>query len=124
MRFKRFEITKESNPWTDRRLAAASRAVDREREAMPLFPELRRFKNVDERVEQMDEREAMFILRLRAGRAKMWREVREKLRDLDAETRGAVLGHWEAGWLPGDPTHLFALISGVERGHRLPPLPK
>ena len=40
--------------WNNRRLAAAKRALKKEKEKAGLFPELMKFNSVEERVEQMD----------------------------------------------------------------------
>lgn len=109
----RYPITKERNPWTPRRVAAAERAVAREAEACATVPELRRFSTVAERIEQIDQTQADRFTRLRDFRARLWREARAALRSLDPNTRAAVLDRWNTRIYPGDPTYLFACIQRV-----------
>lgn len=103
-------FTKGLLEWNGRRIAAAKRAVQREADAMALFPELRRVHTVEERQEQMDDRAMRFIAHMRACRAEAWREVRRILRELPDEARAHVLAKWETRYMPGDPQHLHATI--------------
>jgi hypothetical protein len=105
--------TKDKRTWTPRRIQRAELAVQREAQAMALFPELRRFHSVDERVALVDDREFRIIKRLRDGRAKAWRDARRTLRRLAPEDRDAVLRKWNTRCMPGDPTHLSACILSV-----------
>lgn len=107
--WQRYPITKERREWTPLRVKAAERAVKREAENMPLFPELRRFHTVEERMEKMDARTDIIMQRLRASRAKMWREARAFLRSLSQDDRERLLAKWNTGFMPGGPADLFAV---------------
>ncbi|MDX2110606.1 MAG: hypothetical protein SFY80_10235 [Verrucomicrobiota bacterium] len=109
MHWTRFEITKEPIPWTSRRLAAAKRSVDKERESM-MFQELRRFHSVDERVTYIDDRAQKITTHLRAQRAKCWRKVRRQLEVLSPEARKRVLTKWNTKFTPGTPENLAYVI--------------
>jgi hypothetical protein len=99
----------ERREWTPLRVKAAERAVRREAENMPLFPELRRVHTVEQRMEQMDIRADIIAQRLRAGRAKMWREARAFLRALPQADRERLLAKWNTRFMPGGPADLFAV---------------
>ena len=76
---------------------------------MPLFPELRRVHTAEQRMEQMDIRADIIAQRLRAGRAKMWREARAFLRSLPQADRERLLAKWNTRFMPGGPADLFAV---------------
>ncbi len=107
--WERYPITKEMREWTPLRIKAAERAVKREAENMPLFPEMRRVHTVEQRIEQMDARSDFNVKRLRAGRAAMWREARAWLRELPLDQRTAFLAIWNTRFTPGGPADLFAV---------------
>lgn len=116
MRFhrqRRFEI---KGP-TPRRLSAARRAVERDRDSWALFPEKVRHQSAEERVAATD---AGLIVRERENRAetaRAWRFQRARLARLPEPLRGGVLAYWNRhGWLPGDPTYLGGLLHEVEQG--------
>jgi hypothetical protein len=114
--WQRYPITKERREWTPLRVKAAERAVRREAENMPLFPELRRFHTVEERIVQMDNRSDIIAQRLRTGRAKMWREARAFLQSLPESDRQRLLAKWNTRFTPGGPADLFAVarLIGIE----------
>lgn len=115
--WRRFEVTKEKREWTALRMAAAGRAVQREADAMPLFPELRRVHTIEQRMSQMDERTARITAQLRDGRAEMWWRARRFLRGLPADDKARLLAKWNTRFMPGDPANLFATASliGIKR---------
>lgn len=118
--WQRYPITKERREWTPLRVKAAERAVKREAENMPLFPELRRFHTVEERMEKMDVRADIITQRLRAGRAKMWREARAFVRSLPQIERERLLVKWNTRFMPGGPADLFAtarMMGIIPNGH-------
>jgi hypothetical protein len=107
---ERFAITTELREWTARRLAAAKRAVQREADAMALFPELRRFHTEEERMTQQDGNYLRLAAALRKGKARCWRDCRRILRELPADIRARVLAKWETRYMPGSPENLHATI--------------
>lgn len=116
--WQRYPITKERRAWTPLRVKAAERAVIREAECMPLFPELRRVCSVEQRMQQMDNRADMITQRLRSGRAKRWRDARRFLRSLDYVDRQRLLAKWNTAFTPGGPADLLAVarMMGIKRG--------
>ncbi len=121
--WERYPITMERREWTPLRVKAAERAVRREAENMPLFPELRRVHTVEQRMEQMDIRADIIAQRLRAGRAKMWREARAFLRALPQADRERLLAKWNTRFMPGGPADLFAVarMLGYSPNAQAPP---
>jgi len=107
--WEKFPVTMERRAWTPLRIKAAERAVQREADKMALFPELRRFTTVEERMENMDNREDVICQRLRNCRARMWREVRAFVRGLPEEDRNRLLEKWNTRFTPGGPADLFAV---------------
>lgn len=114
--WQRYPITKERREWTPLRIKAAERAIKREAENMPLFPELRRYNTLQERINKMDLRSDLIIQRLRKGRAKMWREARAFLRSLPTNEREKLLNKWNTKFTPGGPADLFAVarLQGIQ----------
>jgi len=117
--WSRYEIPparREKRDWSKARLAAAARAVRREQEAMPLFPELRQFDSVDERIEIVNEEEAGFRTRMRAVRADNWKRARSLRRSLPASTREGVRRIWNGGCQPRDPVYLLSMLREAKEG--------
>lgn len=79
---------------TPGRVAAAKRAIKKETERCGLFPELMRFRTVDERFAQMDERSRAAIASWRAYDAKIWKKGRSLYRALDTKRRDEVMRVW------------------------------
>lgn len=96
--------------WTPRRLAAARRAVKREQGSVPLFPELAKYKTVDDRVKELDQNHLAFALKFRARHAEQWREARRRMKQLNPGTRHALALCWNQGGQPKDPVYLLDLI--------------
>lgn len=110
MYFERYAMTKDLRKWSNLRIIAAKRAVQREAEAMALCPELRRYSTVEERQEQMDRRSARITATLRTGQAESWRKVRHDFRELPPEVRARVLARWETRYMPGNPAAFASTI--------------
>jgi hypothetical protein len=106
--WERYAYTKDKREWNNRRLARARQAVGKEADAMPLFPELRRFNTVEDRVMMMDEREIRLTNQMRNARAAMWRDARAMIRSLNADQREQLKAKWNTRFMPGTPAHLFA----------------
>lgn len=107
-------------PWSARRLAAAGRAVRRELDAVPLFPELARYRSIEERVAQMEAGREDFHRAMRAHRAAAWRRARAELARLPRTTRAGVLRYWARGHLPPDPGYLLSLLHDLRARHWAP----
>lgn len=97
--------------------AAAQRAVDRELAKVPLFPELARFRTVEEREQNLAREHAAYARQLRSFRAAKWREARAELATLPAVTAAGVRTLWQAAWYPGDPCYLMGVIRKAKAGH-------
>ncbi len=96
---------------------AAQRAVDRELAKVPLFPELARFRTVEEREEIQAREHATYARQLRTFRATKWHEARAELAALPAVTAAGVRTLWQAAWYPGDPVYLLGVIRNAKAGH-------
>ncbi|WP_224962599.1 hypothetical protein [Geomonas subterranea] len=122
MRFKRYgRIEAQTRGVTPRRLAAARRALQNERDKLPLFADLiaetqptpeDRIKKVDAGlIEQMHEARDRY--------AGYWRRIRQNLRAMDPEERKHLLWYWNRSMMPATPEYLAGLIhSWNEQGWR------
>lgn len=110
MRFTRYPLKLARREWTPRRLAAAKRAVAREAESVPLFPDLARFKSVAERQSQIDAAGLAFTVRMRKTIASHWRTARRQLRRLPPTTRAGILAIWNSGIYPADSGYLLSQL--------------
>jgi hypothetical protein len=81
---------------TPQRLAAARRAIEKDRENNALTPELVKPYNVDPetRIERSDNRYLFVARALRDHNAKCWREGRRMFHDLTPEMREICLQLW------------------------------
>ena len=102
--------------WTPRRIAAAKRAVIRQKDATPLFPELARHQTVEDRIAAVDANYVDFCQRFRAFEAESWRRARRELRELPRVARMGVLFYWGICRCPGTPVYLLELLRSVRRG--------
>ena len=59
----------------NRRLSAAKRAIQKERDKYPLFPELVEFETPEERIAAMDAKAAIWVAGLRGFEARQWRKA-------------------------------------------------
>jgi len=107
--WQRYPITKERREWTPLRIKAAERAVRKEADKMALFPELRKFTTVEERIDSMDKRSDFICQTLRSGRARMWRDARAFVRALPGQERERLREKWNTRFTPGGPADLFAV---------------
>ena len=103
MRFKRFNIRPTKIARTVRRVKNAERAIQKEREEVPLFPELVRFKNADERLNHLDEVQIAYWQKIRDCDARMWRKFRRRLYGLPETDCQKFLDYWNAHvMIPGE----------------------
>lgn len=121
--WEKFPVTRARREWTPLRLKFAARAVQREADEMPMFPELRRVSSVEQRVEMMDERTDELVARLRNLRAQNWRIARQVLRTLPAGERQCVLTKWNTRFMPGGPADLLAMIGMLKRSSTVMMIP-
>lgn len=85
MRFTRMTFRPTPIERTPRRIKAAEKAVKKELDKYPLFPELARFSNVDMRLEQLDDISRRYWQNIRNQEAYTWRKFRRRLRTLDLQ---------------------------------------
>jgi hypothetical protein len=109
MRFTRYP---KGEPYqiTPRKLAAARRAVQREKDRYPLFPEVLKHQTAEDRLASIaDERERWWY-EMRDRHAKLWRKARQNLNRLPPGPRAAIKRYWEICGYPGDPIYLLTII--------------
>jgi hypothetical protein len=97
-------------PVTGRRLAAAGRAIQRQTDAVCLFPELAPTETPEQRVDRVDAETLEMVQRWRNQTAQTWRRARRKLRSLTPEQRAAVMKRWNIRGLPKQAHYLADLI--------------
>lgn len=102
-RWKSFEVTKEKREWTPRRIACAKNSVRRQKEAIPLFPELATDQTVEGRMLRMDQRELKMTHHLRHFRAKAWLKARKLRRLLPTEDSILLMSQWQQSNMPAEP---------------------
>jgi len=109
MRFSRFprHTVRENTP---RRVAAAKRAVQTERDKFSLFPELCTHKNAEERLIAIEVNGAQWWQEFRDLRAKNWHSARANLRAIRPSLAEGIKRYWQTCRWPGDPTYLLGLI--------------
>ena len=109
LRFSRFPRYRAGAP-TKQRLAAARRAIEREREAVGLFPELAPQETPEERIARIDDELAAHWQRMRDHQATRWRRARRWLYSLPPEQMDQILSEWRScGW-PGSPEYLLSFV--------------
>ena len=91
-----------ARPLTKRRLAAAARALRREREECPLFADdiAEDQPNPEERVRTIDAAQAAYWQRIRDYNARTWRAARRILNSLPAEERDRLRAEWQSAPYP------------------------
>src|SRR5262249_25401562 len=70
---------------TPRMPAAARRAVRREKDRYPLFPELLKHQTAEERLASIADERERWWQQMRYRHAKLWRKARQALRELPAD---------------------------------------
>jgi hypothetical protein len=110
MRFKRYPRVDKPSPPSSRRVAAAKRSVQAEKDRYPLFPELRTYQTVEERLDAMQEHRITWWQEQRDMQAASWRRARALLRSLPEGPRKGIMLHWQKGVYPGDPVYLLGMI--------------
>jgi DNA-directed RNA polymerase specialized sigma24 family protein len=103
-------IKAKRRPVTGRRLAAARRSIQRQTEAVSLFPELAPAETSEERIDRLDNENVAMVQRWRDNTAQTWRRVRRQLRSLTPDQRAAVLKRWSNPWLPKQAHDLADVI--------------
>jgi hypothetical protein len=106
MRFIRYPKG-EAYQITSRKLAAARRAVQREKDRYPLFPELLKHQTAEDRLASIAVERETWWQEMRERQAQLWRKARQALRDLPPGRRAAITRYWQICGFPGDPVCLL-----------------
>lgn len=115
MQFDRF-LRAERRPVTGRRLAAARRALQRQADAVALFPELQPTETPEERCERFDIANVAAVQRWRDHRAANWLRARRQFRALPPIERHIVQRQFFGNrFMPKDPVYLLEVIRDVLR---------
>jgi hypothetical protein len=109
MRFTRYPKG-DSYQVTPRKLAAARRAVQRQNDRYPLFPELVTHNTAEERLDSIAAHRMQWWQTMRDRQAKQWRRARKTLRDLPRGPKTAITGYWKICGYPCDPLYLLSII--------------
>lgn len=99
-----------------RRISAARRAVQRQKDKYALVPELVTSQTAEER---LDKREATIIAWNKERRHQLavdWIRARRMLRELPEPKRKSALAYWQRKIYPGHPGYLICLISNILDG--------
>ena len=110
MRFTRYPRVQPPTPPSARRVAAAKRAVQAEKDRFPLFPQLVTHHTPEARLAAIDKHRVEWWQEQRDFRADRWRKARASLCALPSGPRNGIIRYWQKGSLPGDPTYLLGLI--------------
>lgn len=109
MRFTRFPRWFPS-VLTPRKLACARRAIQRNRDACPLFPELTDQRTPEKRMADNERRSRTYWQNLRDTQAATWREARRELASLRPSQRAGLLRYWQICRMPGSAAYLLGCI--------------
>ncbi len=113
---------------SSRRIANAQKAVQRELDSVPLFPELARFSSAEERLDQQERMELDRLRRIRHEEAAGWWRLRRRLLQLASADRDRFLDYWnnstmvpaEAGYANDVLFHMFPRLDWyIEDGIRV-----
>ena len=101
---------------TPRRLAAARRALQRQADAVALFPELQPTQTPQERCEQADRDTVAMVQRWRDHEAASWKQGRRMFRALPPTTRAQVEARfWGNRFMPKTAVYLLEIIRAVTK---------
>jgi DNA-directed RNA polymerase subunit F len=116
VKFQRF-IRHQPKKKTPAVVRAATRAVAKELAQVALFPELAKYRTVDERLAASEDDVAAYFKKLRSFQATKWREARLELAKLPEISRKGVLRYWQSdSWMPRDSVTLLGLLREVKKG--------
>jgi len=97
MRFKKCAITKEPyKPNPARRLAAAVRYINKEKDRFPLFANQIVTETPEQRVAFLDDANRRWATEFRRHEAEIWFRCRKALSLLPADVRLAIREEWDA----------------------------
>lgn len=103
------------------RIAAAKRSVQKQKDAVALFPEMARDQTAEARLDRIDAENRAYGQRLRDHTAATWRRARATLRALPSITRQGILAHWQSqAYFPREAHYLADYIWQVMHRHKNP----
>ena len=111
MRFTRYPKG-EAYQITPRKLAAARRAVQREKDRYPMFPELLKHQIAEDRLASIANEQEAWWQQMRDRQANGWRKARQSLNRLPAGPRAAIKRYWKICGCPGDTVYLLTPVHG------------
>ena len=99
---------------TPRRLAAARRALQKQADAVALFPELQPTQTPKERCRQFDDASQAMVQRWRDAEAERWHRARRTLRAMTPLFRASVTERfWGNRFMPKTAVYLLETIRAV-----------
>ena len=114
MKFERF-IRADRRPVTGRRLAAAKRALQRQADAVALFPELQPTETPQQRCDRFDRESVATVQRWRDAEAERWRRARRELRAMTPAAQAQVDRRWvQNRFMPKTAVYLLETIRAVK----------
>lgn len=113
MKFEVYPIKVRVKGITKRRLSNSTRALQKEREKLPLLSDwvAEQQPTPEERINNFDKGLIEYQKKLRKYRAEKWREVRKILSCLSLEAKSTVLNYWNNSRIPKDPVYFLDLMS-------------
>jgi hypothetical protein len=109
VRFSRYP-KREAYEVTPRKSAAARRAILKQKDRYPLFPELLKHQTAEQRLAAIAVERESWWQDMRNHPAQQWRRARRSLRELSPGPRAAISRYWQMCGLPGDPVYLLGII--------------
>jgi len=99
-------------PVTARRLAAANRALKRERDRLLLFADevAQEQESAEERIARIDEAFLAYEQRHRDLAARQWRRGRRMLQRVRAEVRDLLITEWNRSRVPADAAYFADFV--------------
>ena len=119
MRFTRYPKSDrpESRTVSPQRLAAAKKAVQKDKDSWALFPENVKHQTAEERISAWNVGAFEFWQDQRAHVAATWRRARARLRKLPALKRAGLIRYWQTVWTgPRACEYLAGMVGDGERG--------
>jgi len=101
---------------TPRKVAAAKRAIQADKDKCGLFQEMVVHNTPEERLDAMAIHRREYWQEMRDGVAKTWRKARHQLRALPIVTRAGVARYWGQARCPGHPAYLLTIIRDAANG--------
>jgi len=105
-------VRNEPRPVTKRRLAAARRALKKERDEHPLLAEqiAAEQPTPEERITAHEKESARHWQSIRDHRAAVWRRARAIVSGLPSEQRDALLNSWNRSTIPGNAAYFADFV--------------